>query len=334
MEALATRLSNLDSHVEGAIRVVIFYDTLMRRRVDLPALARASAGLAECVAGIRLHSTGKVIRMSPGGTPASDPTGIPSSSAPVTLDDEEIGLVWLERADPAGPLDEVLLDRLAIAAAAVVERYGPARTTMADPALVELVISADSDEAGRARALRLLGFGADQPVHVAAVRTGQPLNRVAAAVCPAHLVKAAPVAGSGVLLATKLGDFPPGVRAGVGADPRPSHAWTEAQVALRFTTARTPVVHHPELGALALLAEVPHESLRANADVAAVAALSAEDLETLDAYCATGSLRRAADLLHLHHSSVSRRLEQIGKVLDVTDLARTKLALAAHRLLD
>jgi hypothetical protein len=26
-----------------------------------------------------------------------------------------------------------------------------------------------------------------------------------------------------------------------------------------------------------------------------------EDLETLDAYCATGSLRRAADLLHLHH---------------------------------
>jgi DNA-binding PucR family transcriptional regulator len=105
-------------------------------------------------------------------------------------------------------------------------------------------------------------------------------------------------------------------------------------VALRFTTARTPVVHHPELGALALLAQVPHESLRANADVAAVAALSAEDLETLDAYCATGSLRRAADLLHLHHSSVSRRLEQIGKVLDVTDLARTKLALAAHRLLD
>ncbi|HUQ58900.1 MAG TPA: PucR family transcriptional regulator, partial [Lentzea sp.] len=73
MEALATRLSNLDSHVEGAIRVVMFYDTLMRRRVDLPALARASAGLAECVAGIRLHSTGKVVRMSPGGTEAAAP---------------------------------------------------------------------------------------------------------------------------------------------------------------------------------------------------------------------------------------------------------------------
>jgi hypothetical protein len=30
----------------------MFYDTLMRRRVDLPVLARASAALAECVAGV------------------------------------------------------------------------------------------------------------------------------------------------------------------------------------------------------------------------------------------------------------------------------------------
>ncbi|PWK86231.1 PucR-like helix-turn-helix protein [Lentzea atacamensis] len=332
MEALATRLSNLDSHVEGAIRVVMFYDTLMRRRVDLPALARASAGLAECVAGIRLHSTGQVIRMSPAGTEAS--TAQPMSSrSPVTLDDEEIGEVWLERAGVANPLDEVVLDRLGIAVAAVVERYGPARTTMADPALVELVISADSDEAGRARALRLLGFAPDRPVRVAAVRTGLPLDRLAALVCPSHLVKAAEVGDAGVLLATKLGEFPDGARAGIGAHECPSRAWTEARIALRFTTSRSPVVHHPDLGALALLAEVPVASLRANADVAAVAALSAEDLETLDAYCATGSLRRAADLLHLHHSSVSRRLEQIGKVLDVADLARVKLALAAFRLL-
>ncbi|MFS8095783.1 helix-turn-helix domain-containing protein [Lentzea alba] len=332
MEALATRLSNLDSHVEGAIRVVMFYDTLMRRRVDLPALTRASAGLAECVAGIRLHSTGQVIRMSPGGTPAAEPAGEPSPTAVITLDDEEIGQVWLERLAPSNPLDEVLLDRLAIAAASVVERYGPARTTMADPALVELVISADTDEAGRARALRLLGFAADKPVHVAAISSDQALDRVAAVVCPSHLVKAAPVAGTGVLLATRLGDFPPDVRAGIGADPHPSRAWSEAQAALRFTTPRTPVVHYRDLGALALLAQLPPDALRANADVAAVASLSAEDLETLDAYCATGSLRRAADLLHLHHSSVSRRLEQIP--LDVSDLARVKLALAAFRLLD
>ncbi|MFD9367269.1 helix-turn-helix domain-containing protein [Streptomyces sp. NPDC060020] len=75
--------------------------------------------------------------------------------------------------------------------------------------------------------------------------------------------------------------------------------------------------------------------------MAAVARVAAhpEDLATLDAYCATGSLRRAADLLHLHHSSVARRIDQIGKALglDLTDptaLLRATLALTTWRLLD
>src|SRR5262252_4591812 len=97
MEALAARLSQLDPEAEGALRVVMFYDTLMRRRVDLPALTRASAGLAECVAGIRLHGTGRVIRVSPDGVTASAPALPASASAPITLDEEEIGAVWLER---------------------------------------------------------------------------------------------------------------------------------------------------------------------------------------------------------------------------------------------
>src|SRR5215471_21327409 len=115
MEALVVRLSQLDSQAEGALRVVMFYDTLMRRRVDLPALARASAVLAECVAGIRLHGTGQVIRMSPDGRPASA-TPLPASATlPITLDEEELGAVWLERPRVPFSLDEVLLDRLAIA---------------------------------------------------------------------------------------------------------------------------------------------------------------------------------------------------------------------------
>ncbi|WP_283136292.1 helix-turn-helix domain-containing protein [Rhizohabitans arisaemae] len=343
MEALAERLSHLDSQAEGAIRVVMYYDTLMRRRVDLPALARASAGLAECVAGIRLHGTGRVIRASPDGREAPAPPPPPSGTAPITLDEEEIGTVWLERPGPPGPLDDMLLDRLAIAAAAVVERYGPARTTMADPALVELVISADGDEAARARALRLLGFPADLPVRVVAVRSRLPLDQVGGLVCPARPVKAAPLADVGVLLATTVdaARFPAGVRAGIGAAGSPDLSWRQARTALRFTTPRRPVVPYDGLGALALLAQVPRDAARDNADVAAIArtAGNPEDLETLDAYCETGSLRRAADLLHLHHSSVSRRLEQIGKTLDIeltepTGLLRARLALTAWRLLD
>ncbi|GGV29062.1 hypothetical protein GCM10010245_47200 [Streptomyces spectabilis] len=343
MEALAARLSQLDAHVEGAIRVVMFYDTLMRRRVDLPALARASAGLAECVAGIRLHGTDRPIRFSPDGTEATAPAPNASTTAPVTLDEEEIGAVWLERTGPAGPLDEVLLDRLAIAAAAVVERYGPARTTMADPALVELAISGDSDAAARARALRLLGFTAGLPLRVVAVRSSVPLDRISALLCPNRPVKAAPLGDVGVVLAgaVDMERFPVGVRAGIGAADSPERSWREARTALRFTTGSQPVVRYESLGALALLAQVPRDSARGNADVAAIGRVAdtPEDLETLDAYCATGTLRRAADRLHLHHSSVARRLDQIGKALDIelttpAGLIRATLALTAWRLLD
>lgn len=366
MEALAVRLSGLDPYVDGAIRIVAFYDTLMRRRVDLPALARASAGLAECVAGIRLHGTGRVIRMSPEGTEAKEPAGATTVSAPVTLDDEEIGRVWLERADgspaapraadtpgaPTGPggrtpphsLDEVLLDRLAIAVAAVVERYGPARTTMADPALVELAVSADCEEAARARALRLLGFAAGVPVRVVAVRSRLPLDDVGARVCPEGHVKAAPLADVGVLMATAVDParVPAGVRAGIGDADSPERSWRQARTALRFTTGREPVVHHADLGALALLAEIPAAAVRENPDVVAVARIAAadpDDLDTLDAYCHTGSLRRAAELLHRHHSSVARRVEQLARTMgfDVTEpagLGRARLALNVWRLLE
>ncbi|MFF2193539.1 helix-turn-helix domain-containing protein [Streptomyces sp. NPDC058157] len=342
MEALAVRLSGLDPYVDGAMRIVAFYDTLMRRRVDLPALGRASAALAECVVGLRLHGTGRVVRTTPDGRPAPGPPPPPSTTTPITLDEEEIGTVWLERPGPPGPLDEVLLDRLALAAAGAVERYGPARTTMADPALVELAISPDTDAADRARALRLLGFPAGAPLHVLAVRSPLPLDRTAALVCPAGTVKAALVDDVGVILATALDPsrLPADARAGLGAATTPDLSWRRARAALRFTGPLEPVVRHADLGALALLAEIPEDAVRANPDVAAVARLAddPQDLRTLDAYCATGSLRRAAELLHLHHSSVSRRLDHITRTLAMdltnpTGRLRAALALTTWRLL-
>lgn len=343
MDALVVRLSQLDVEAAGALRVVQFYDTLMRRRVDLPALARASAGLAACVAGIRLHGTGRVTRFGADGREATGAGSPRSTEAPVVLDGEELGAVWLERPGSPRPLDELLLDRLAIAVAATVERYGPARTTMADPALVELVVSASTDDAARERALRLLGFPPDLRLHVLAVRSERPLDRLAALVCPERPAKAAPVGGVGVVLAAAVDPaaLPADVRAGVGAAAAPERGWQEARVALRFTTARQPVVRYADLGAVALLAELAPDRVRANPDVAAVAAVAgtAADLDTLDAYCRTGSVRRAADLLHLHHSSVARRIDQLGAALGIrlTDpdgLLRARMALTAWRLLD
>lgn len=175
-----------------------------------------------------------------------------------------------------------------------------------------------------------------------AVRSALPLDRIGGLVCPAGPVKAAPLADVGVILAARVDParFPAGVRAGLGSADGTGPAWRQARTALRFTTARQPVVRYADLGALALLAEIPPDAARANPDVAAVARVAddPEDLATLEAYCATGSQRRAADLLHRHHSSVARRLEQIAKAFGVeltgpTGLTRARIALTTWRLL-
>lgn len=156
-------------------------------------------------------------------------------------------------------------------------------------------------------------------------------------------MKAAAVADVGVVLATTVDParLPADVRAGIGTAESPDRSWREARTALRFTTARRPVVHFHDLGALALLARIPEDAARDNVDVAAMVRVAdhPDDLDTLDAYCTTGSLRQAADLLHLHHSSVARRLDQIGRTLaiELTDpagLTRAKLALTTWRLLN
>jgi hypothetical protein len=98
----------------------------------------------------------------------------------------------------------------------------------------------------------------------------------------------------GVILASTVdpAGFPAGVRACIGAAESPDRSWRQACTALRFTTARQPVVTYESLGALALLAQVLRDAMQDIADVSAIAraASNSEDLDALDVYCATGSI--------------------------------------------
>jgi DNA-binding transcriptional LysR family regulator len=139
-----------------------------------------------------------------------------------------------------------------------------------------------------------------------------------------------------------------GARFGVGGGVAPVRAhvsWAQARTALRFAGAGGPgetVVDHDALGPLALLADVPAERLRADPGVRALTALAARDggepaVEALDAFCRTGSLRRAAAELHLHHSSVAARLARAeaalgGRLREPDGRLRARLALYAWRL--
>jgi hypothetical protein len=82
---------------------------------------------------------------------------------------------------------------------------------------------------------------------------------------------------------------------------------------------------------------LPPERLRAQPDVAALDALPATDVAALEAFCRTGSLRKAAALLHRHHSCVADRLAHIENELgwrldEPGDRFRARFALLTRQL--
>jgi hypothetical protein len=421
VKGLLLRLSALDPDAAAAARVIGHFVALLDAGPVEPAvLVRSTAGLAECPAGLDPGDGRPVVRYGADGAPLTGPAGAISGRAALGTS----GRVWLERAGGPGPLDELVLEWMAIAARTA-PRPGAlpaAARYVADPALVELVLSEREAAQDRARALRLLGLGTETPLRVAAVaavaaeehppdrggpparhagaagvravsllgRSGLPAAVRVAGVGPLGVALVQPVPGGGATPGAAAGE-PAGpapepgsgpapgspaaalraalagprartapaaagedavrlgaIRVGVGGAVEPLRAaesWAQARSALRFTVPGDPVdavADHAELGAAALLAEVPAERLRARPEVAALDALAATEggaacLAALAAVCRTGSLRRAAAELHLHHSSVADRLAQVERALGhrltgPQDRTRAQLALYAHRL--
>ncbi|WP_345516084.1 helix-turn-helix domain-containing protein, partial [Phytohabitans houttuyneae] len=161
--------------------------------------------------------------------------------------------------------------------------------------------------------------------------------------------RAVALADGTALVTAAAPDGGAGRRAGVGpavpvADlPR---SWAAARVALRLTAEGTerdpgqPVVYADELGGLAVLAEAVGPGTPPSPDVAALeraAAAAPWTLATLHAVAVTPSLRTAAAMLTLHHSTLQDRLahaeRQLGwAVRDAHGKLRLQLALALRRL--
>lgn len=334
MHGLLTQLAGLDTGAEAAVRIIASYDTLIDGRAPIGALTRATASLAHCAAGIsRPHHP--VIRFAPDGRQLDD--AHPDVSRALRWGE---GLsVWLERSGPPHPHDDLILERFAIAARLLMtptERLAP--RGLADPALIEVLLSGSHCTEDRARAVRLLGLDPARSIRVVAVASADGLDAAAAARAlfagTAHRLGTARVATIGSLATVVLqprsgtgaewaGAPPhaPNVVAGLGGPVLPHSArqsWIQGQLALRFAVAGTTsaVIDYDELGALALLADIPSDRLATNPDVKALA-LHAEtesgrtDLEALEALCRAGSLRQAAAALHMHHSTVATRVARV-----------------------
>jgi len=373
VKGLLLRLSALDSDAEAAVRVIAYFDRLVERAATPGEVVRATAALAECVVG--WASSGSpdagALRFAPNGAEVGAEVPIESSgSAPVDpADSASTARVWLERPGTSAPLDDLVLERLALTARLLgsARRRTPA-PNLADPALVELVLAEREAREDRARAVHLLGLAAGLPVRVLAVRPApgrDPIAEAVALVSPARGPRTVRVAAIGevaaVLLQPPAGadPLPPVLRAALAGQDNSSVAalggaappldarrsWHQAQLALRFAvpgTTDTAFIEHDALGTLALLAELPAQRLRTEPDVLALDALAstrngALDVAALEAFCRTGSLRQAAAELHLHHSSVAARLarveQAVGWRLDTPgDRFRARLAVVARLL--
>ncbi|WP_229075847.1 helix-turn-helix domain-containing protein [Actinoplanes sp. DH11] len=328
MKDLVVRLAALDANASAAVQVIAYFDGLVEAGAGLPSIVRGAAVLAGCPArldddGRRVH-----IRMLPDGVPAPAPGAADPSWPQAGAGTAELRL---ERTGGPGPVDAMVLERAASAARAVLDRTRGRGPAAADDALMELLVDADAPVDARSRAGRQLGL-------VTAYATVLASGEIRV-----HPTGPAPPAGR-----TPSGaGTPPAGRAGIGPDVPVLElpvSYAAARTALRFTAAGTDddpgerVVRHDELGALAVLAEVPEPGAVPDVRRLEQAAAAAPWLlRTVHAVAGTNSLRAAATALRLHHSSLQDRVAHAEHLLgwslhEPHGRLRVQLALTLRRL--
>lgn len=328
MEGLLLRLSALDADAENAVRVIRFFDDLVARPVDLDTLVRSTAHLAACKVGVSSTKRGLTLQADSSGQVETG-AAIPVPTAVRELDD---GVrVWLAREGSPIPLDDILLERFAIAAAILLNHPRVPLPELGDPALVELALSDSAGHAERSRALHLLGMAPTTPIRVLAAECEKIKELVSALGGRTNGVRHAALGRLEALLIVDLTldvEQHASEQARIGvSDVLPAieapGAWHHARTALRFTAS--PVSGHvawfERLGSMALLAHrLSVTDIDQLADVAALDRLAAEPsgadtIALLTALCVSDSVRKAANAVHRHHSSVAARLRRAQSVL-------------------
>jgi len=165
MFGLLRRLSALDADAASAVRVIGFYDALVEQSADVHTILRHTAVLAECPVGLRSADGQVCERMEPGGAVRSARPLAGSRRYRLPSGDE----VWLERNGAEHPLDDLVLERFALAATVALGRGQQDLGALDQPTLLRLVISDAAPDAARRRALERLGIRPAAAVHVVAM---------------------------------------------------------------------------------------------------------------------------------------------------------------------
>ncbi len=322
MQELVGRLTALDPEASETLKVVSYFDTLVAGGVGVETLLRGAAVLSGTVAGHAVAGRAPT-RIGPEGARLEAGTDAAASAWP-SRETSDGSRVWIERDGAAHANDAMVLERLALAVAITSAR----RANTADAA-IEVVITASASPSERAMAAARLRLDSSRDVRAVAFHPD------AAALTPGPTaVVATPRGLARAVLVTGAFHVPPGVRAGIGiygTAERLPESWASALIALRLATDREPVIDADGLGALLLVAEAADRHGELHPDAAAIDALDERSRLVLEAFADAGSVRAAASVLGMHHSSVQARLDGLASQLGYdprSPAGRTRYALA------
>lgn len=334
MQDLLSRIARLDPSASLGLRVIACFDELIVGNVNTRALLAAAAALAGCTAGFRQSDSRRAMRITLKGQFAE-------GTAPSLRDDlvARVGdetSVWLERDEAPWANDAIILERLALA---IRIRHGRGRREIDNRRHLGVLTERSSTPQERLEAAGSLGL------------VGARRYRIVAA--PLFAVWDGRPSGPEDVIGTRLGPIhavvvpeayesfrasPCGV--GVAAHAhRLDRSFRSALVALRLCDPpREPMVTADAYGGLIeLLAEADEDAQRDYADNLDCVAQHSWALETVAALVTTQTVREAARVLRVHHSTLQARCDTIKADLGFDPLqgfGRTRLGTAflVHRL--
>jgi hypothetical protein len=326
MQELLGRIAALDPGASLALRVIACFDELVVGNVNTRALLGAAASLSGCDVGFHRADAGTTMRVCPLGELTRDLSAPPSGARPVAD-----GLsVWLERDGAAHANDEIILERLGLALRI---RHGRTRPDgdprrdlgqLLDPAL---------PLATRRQAAAALGLPGGRRYRVVAA----PLFAVWTE-HPGGVEDVVPTAFGTIHASVVPADGPVGVAdpsgIGVAAEPEQLHtSFATALVALRLCERpATTTVSADEYGGLvSVLASMPPDAEVPDVELVDTIMALSWGRSTLEALVRAGTVRQAARIAGVHHSTMQSRLETVTGALgfDPFDgLGRTRLGVA------
>lgn len=326
MQDLLGRIAALDPDASLGIRVIGCFDELIVGGVNTRGLLAAAAALGGCVAGCSWNTPSRrELRVDPLGRAVDDGVEAVRTTHPV----DASGEVWLERDGAPRANDAIILERLALAV-----RLRRAGTAAGGEVLRPLAVLLDEHEPLESRrdAAAKVGLfdGGSYRVLVAPLSAiwtrrvpgpsdviGTPLGLVHVTIADARATDAA-ASLLGVGVAVSVADLP--------------RSYATAFTAARLTRpGHEPVVVADDYGGLLDLLTESAQSGSHDADrVATLIGACPWAEETIAALGQSSTVRQAARVAGVHHSTLQSRVDALTSELGFDPLegfGRTRLAI-------